>query len=95
MKKFNKLDPWFISGFVDAEGSFMVHIRKCEYGLGWRVEIHFTIGSHISDVLLLKKIKKIFGDVGHIYKNKNMAFYTIKSSQDIYKYILPHFAFAF
>jgi hypothetical protein len=33
------LDPWFVTGFVDAEVSFIVHIRKLpRNNTGWRVE---------------------------------------------------------
>jgi len=30
------LSPWFVSGFVDAEGSFIVIVRKnANYRMGW------------------------------------------------------------
>ena len=32
------VSPWFISGFADAEGSFVIIVRKNDkFRLGWRV----------------------------------------------------------
>jgi len=42
------LDPWFLTGFSDAEGSFIISIYKdnnCK--LKWRVSAYFSIHIHI------------------------------------------------
>ncbi len=50
------LDPWFVTGFADAEGSFIVHIRKLPRNTtGWRVEGRFKITLHKKDIALLKQ----------------------------------------
>ena len=42
-------EPWFISGFVDAEGCFLILIRKSPKNrLGWQLEANFTINLHVS-----------------------------------------------
>lgn len=52
------LNPWFISGFTDAEGSFMVKIRKnSKYKLGWYVVPAFSITLYSKD-LPLKRFKR-------------------------------------
>jgi hypothetical protein len=44
MNKWIKLDPWFITGFTDAEGCFLVSIIKDkEYRLGWSVSPRYQI----------------------------------------------------
>lgn len=37
---------WFITGFVDAEWSFGVNLRKTSTRLGWSIEPFFVIGLH-------------------------------------------------
>jgi hypothetical protein len=44
MKKLINIDPWFITGFTDAEGCFLLSVaRYKEYRLGWRVILRFQI----------------------------------------------------
>ncbi len=59
------LDPFFITGISDAEGSFVCIVRKnTDLRLGWRTEVVFQIGLHKKDLDLLKSIKAYFGNVG-------------------------------
>jgi len=61
-----KLYPWWVTGFVDGEGSFHVLVRKNKYSNhGWRVEQRFTLVLHKKDEALLQKIKSSLG-VGKI-----------------------------
>ena len=63
-----KLDPWWVTGFVDGEGCFYVSVRKNkDSNHGWRVEQRFTLVLHKKDEALLQKIKSSLG-VGKIYK---------------------------
>ena len=44
------VNPWFISGLIDAEGSFSVIVDKNKTRkLGWRVQTKFQLGLHIKD----------------------------------------------
>ena len=64
-----KLDPRWITGFADGEGSFQVSVRKNKnYKHGSRVEQRFTLVLHKKDEALLQKIKSSLG-VGKIYKH--------------------------
>ena len=61
------MDPWFVTGFMDGEGCFIVSIIKDnKYKLSWRVICRFEISLNNKDLDLLKKIKSYFG-VGNIY----------------------------
>ena len=53
-----KLNPWFITGFTDGEGSFILTIIKDnKYKLGWRAACRFVISLNKKDLKLLNKIK--------------------------------------
>jgi hypothetical protein len=62
----DNLNSYYITGFVDGEGSFIVSINpNSRYKTGYRVKATFSIGLHKKDLALLKLIKKFFG-VGNI-----------------------------
>ena len=49
------LNPWWVTGFVEGEGSFHVSVRKNkDSNLGWLVEQRFTIGLHVKDKAILQ-----------------------------------------
>jgi hypothetical protein len=49
----NSIHPMFVTGFTNAEGSFMIKLAKATSGLGWRVQLDFTIGLHLKDLHLV------------------------------------------
>ena len=86
-------EPWFISGFTDAEGCFFIFIRKTPKNkLGWQFEANFTINLHTRDIELLKLIQAYFGGVGRIGKERNNCrYFTIGSLDQILTKVIPHF----
>lgn len=67
------LNPYFITGFTDAEGSFTVSIYPDErMSTGIRVNAEFKIGLNERDLDLLLKIQKFFGDTGKIHHDASM-----------------------
>jgi hypothetical protein len=71
LTKFN-IHPWFIVGFTDAEGSFMISvIKNSKYKLGWEVQLTFQIKLHIRDLALLESIQDKLGVIGKITIGKN------------------------
>lgn len=87
----NKLNPNWVTGFVDAEGCFTVSIsedKRCK--LGWQIRPGFKIKLHIRDKNLLERIR-IFFQVGTILTNNKSAVYQVCNKDDIIKNILPHF----
>ena len=86
-------NPWFITGLIDAEGSFMVRIRKnSKYRTGWTVVAIFSIVLDKKDLPLLEGIKSHFGGLGSIKSNGKGTFsYRIESSEQISNVILPYF----
>lgn len=60
------LNPNWVSGFGDAESSFIISITKdTRYKSGWFVKPSFRIALHQKDLNLLKRIQTFFG-VGKI-----------------------------
>jgi hypothetical protein len=63
------MNPWFLTGFVDAEGCFTLGItRNKECKTGWSVQLFFSIALHRKDKDILDQIQNYFG-VGKIYKH--------------------------
>ena len=53
-----------VTGFTDAEGCFLVLVRKSPKNkLGWQFEVNFTINLHVRDIELLKLIQAYFWGV--------------------------------
>ena len=87
------IEPWFISGFTDAEGCFLIIIRKSHKSkLGWQLEANFTINLHSRDRDLLNLIQSYFDGAGRISKERsNCCDYTVGSLDQIITKIIPHF----
>ena len=86
------LDPWFITGFVDGEGSFIIRVRKTpKYRVGFLVEAYFSIALHKKDLKILQDIKAYFG-VGKIRNEVNdKVKFRVESLKEIVNVIIPHF----
>jgi len=84
------INPHFITGFVDGDGSFSISITRKSSGLLWKVQPIFTIGLQGKDLDLLNQIKTLFG-VGEIYtKEDGSVTYIVGSLKDITNVIIPH-----
>ena len=88
---FSKINPWFITGFSDAESSFVISIYRDENSkLKWRVTASFSIHIHIKDIELLEKIQIFFG-VGKVRKNSHTtAIFRVDNIQEL-EVIISHF----
>lgn len=83
--------PWFVAGFVDAEGCFRIKIVPLKaLKTGWRVQAVFQIGLHQKDQILLESIKLFLG-VGNITnKGKDAIQFAVSAPKDL-KVIIDHF----
>lgn len=88
-----KLNPNFVSGFVDGEGSFyIVMSRDKTRSTGWNITPGFSIQLHGRDLVLLKQIQSFFG-AGRISfdaKRKAVA-YNVTDLKGLINNIIPHF----
>ena len=80
------IEPWFFTGFTDAEGSFSIIIDKNnKRKLGWRIQPKFQIGLDKRDLSILLQLQQFLGGIGSIYSysNRNKVNYSIDSIKDL------------
>lgn len=88
----NKLNPNWITGFVDAEGCFTIKSSKSErYKMGWFIQPSFQIKLHVKDKNILLQIKSFFGGIGTIWINNTYVYYKVRNINEIIRVIIPHF----
>ena len=87
----SKLNPWFITGFIDAEGCFSIGVYKNNrYQVGYQVDAFFQISLHDKDLELLFRIQNYFRG-GKIKKHgKNSSYLRIRSLKNL-KTVISHF----
>lgn len=84
------IDPHFLTGFADAESSFVLSISKRnEAILGWAVIPRFQIHVHKKDLFVLEAIQDYLG-VGKIYAGKDSVEYMVFSIKAL-KVVIDHF----
>lgn len=89
-----KLTPDFITGFSDAEGSFMISILSNKnWRHGWSVGARFEISLHLKDEVLLNKIREFFKGAGNIYRygEDDKISYRVNRLDELLTIIIPHF----
>lgn len=88
----DKLNPYFITGFSDAESSFSIGLYKDDKRkTGWIVALEFTIALHEKEEILLEAIRNFFSEVGIVKKvNNNLIRYQVRSINDL-AIIIAHF----
>ncbi len=85
---------WFVSGFVDGEGSFCLNIKQrkdSKYGL--RIEPAFYVYQHERGIKILELIQMMFG-CGSIHRKSNPSSvftYQISGIQPCFSKVLPFF----
>jgi len=76
-RKFNLLNPWALTGIIDAEGSFgVVVVKDKTRSSGFVITVFLEVGLNVVDKDLLERIKATLG-VGNIY---------LKSSDNTYRW---------
>lgn len=89
--KNTNLDPWFITGFFDAESCFTIGVTKDnKYTTGWRVKLLISLSLHEKDEDLLLRIRNFF-NVGCIYvARSDLICWSVTSLKDL-EIIINHF----
>lgn len=87
------MNPYFLTGFYDAEASFInLILKEPKNKTNWTVKTRFSIGLHKKYTHILELIKSYFGGVGTISaKNKESVQYRVGSLKDLKAKIIPHF----
>lgn len=88
-----KLDPYFVTGFTEGEGSFYVGILpKNLDAVAWEVRPSFSLSQHKRNKSIVYRLKDYFG-CGWIRPSKkdDTLKYEVRSLEDLTSKILPHF----
>lgn len=87
----NKLNPYFVTGFTDGEGCFLINIRpNPKLKSGYSVELVFKINLHSKDRALLESIRNYFGVGTVTVRSDGYIQYWVGSLNDL-KVIVNHF----
>ena len=93
--KSNNMNPYWITGFCDAESSFSIRVGKDESRFkSLRIAPIFSIELHEKDFNLLEKIKNFFvvgTIIRRIKKGNFSAIYSVQSINALRDVIIPHF----
>ena len=88
--KLNKLDPWFITGYVDAEGYFSIELFKdSKAKFKYTPRLVFGINLHVKDLPILLSFKDTLG-LGTVSTKGKVTSYTVKTFKDL-AVIVNHF----
>ena len=80
----SKLNPWEITGFIDAEGSFTITIYPDNRSrLKWAVQPIFTINLHRKDLPILEEIKNTLQLGNIVNRSKSVVSYKIGSKKEL------------
>lgn len=84
--------PHWVTGFTDAEGSFIISVYKRSESNNWQIKPSFELGLHSKDISILQELKFDFG-VGIINTRigRNVTSFTVTKISDLVNVIIPHF----
>ena len=90
---FEKIHPWYITGFTNADGCFSIHVEKSKISkYDYRLKPLFTVTQHEKSKETLHDIQNYFQCGKCIPQHKNCINYTVSSRVDLYNSIIPHFS---
>lgn len=87
-----KLNPYYITGFIDGEGCFLINIRPLSgTKIGYHVYLAFKVKLHSRDTALLQNIRNCLHEKGNIIIRKDGYIeYLVFSIKDL-EVIINHF----
>ncbi len=88
-----KLNPWYVTGLVEGEGTFSVNFNKRRrLKVGIETKPSFSVTLHRRDLNLLKGLRAFFGCGAIRYSRADGTYkYEVRSVKDLAKKIVPHF----
>lgn len=91
MKKQYNFSPWWLTGFIQADGSFMIIVKKSPRGrFKYRFYPVFEISQGVHELDIITALHKHLGG-GRLITNVNRLSIVFTSMKDLLTIILPHF----
>ncbi len=90
MKKNYNFTPFWIAGFTQSDGSFVVSFENSKKGMLIRPRPVFNLTQSIEELDMFIALQEYLG-VGKIYKNRNNVTLVVTSIKEIVTVILPLF----
>ena len=88
-----KMNPWYITGFTNADGCFSIHVEKSKASkYGYRLKPLFTLTQHEKSKETLHDIRNYFQCGKCLPQHKNCINYTVFGKVDLYNSVIPHFS---
>ena len=80
----HKLNPYYITGFIDGEGCFLINVRpKPKMKIGYSIELVFKVCVHVKDKILIESIKYYFGVGTVTMRGNNYIQYWVSSIKEL------------
>ena len=88
-----EIDAWYVSGFTDGEGSFLVSFSpRGRIAIGIETRPSFTISQHQRSANVLSGIQEFFRCGTIRFNSSDETYkYEVRSLEDIASRIIPHF----
>ncbi len=88
-----RLHPWYVTGLVEGEGTFMVSFnRRPKLRVGIETRPSFSVSLSERDLDLLRMLRRFFGCGGIRYSRSDRTYkYEVRSITDLVRKIIPHF----
>lgn len=87
-----KVNPYWVSGFVDGEGTFYIGINHNDsMKSGFQVLPEFRVVQHEKDIKVLYALKTYFGAGVVRVNHDTRQELRIRSLDHINRYVIPHF----
>ena len=94
----SQLNPWYVSGFVDGEGSFHIAIyRDVRMKSQWKIIPEFHVSQRVSSRAVLDQLVQFFGcgyvKPNHATNKKDLTYvYVVRDRSDLVNKIIPFFS---
>lgn len=86
------LNPFYVTGFTEGEGSFYIGILPRRMNQGFEVRPSFSLSQNEKDKELIETLIDFFGCGFVRYSKSDQTFkYEVRSLEDLQTKIIPHF----
>lgn len=91
MKRQYKFSNWWLTGFTQADGSFVVvYDKRLQGKMPYRPRPYFVLTQSNRDIEMIKSLHEYLG-VGKLRIDRNSVNIVVRSIEDLLNVIIPHF----